>query len=813
MQDLIAENLEFLYGESTALEILPRLDEIVRRRADSIHAAHGNKKESALSEKDVLLITYADQVREAGEPPLRTLTHILDTHPASIVSGVHLLPFYPYSSDDGFSILDYLAVDPTLGTWDDIARLGNRFDLMFDAVINHVSAQSRWFERFLEDDPIYRDYFITVDGDPDLSQVMRPRALPLLTEFQTARGKRKVWTTFSADQIDLNYRNPDVLLKMLDVLLFYVEQGARYIRLDAVAYLWKEIGTPCIHLPQTHVIIRLIRAVLDEVAPWVMLITETNVPQPENVSYFGDGANEAQLVYNFALPPLVVHTFHTGNVTALSRWAQALAAPSDRVTFFNFLASHDGIGLNPARGILSDGEIDALVAHTQKQGGLVSYKQNADGTRSPYELNVNYLDALSSPNESIETQVSRFIAAQAIMLSLIGIPGIYFHSLFGSRGDRAGAETSGQPRRINRQKLACSDLERDLADFKSLRAQVFKRYAELLRVRRAHRAFHPNGLQHVFPCDEHVFALLRVAPDESERVLCLHNVANTTVTVRLSRHKVGEQWRDLSSGKTHTVDADDVFVFELQPYQMVWALGLEQRDGGTGEQKLEELSEGENAISRVNQSREEARSTYDRISRWYDLLEGGWERKLTDIALRRLEIKEGERALEIGVGTGHSLVALARSVGDSGKAYGVDLSEGMLNVTQSRINKAGLAGRVELRQGDAVALPFSADWFDAVFVSFTLELFDTPDIPVVLQECRRVLRNSGRIAVVSLSKAGGPSRMRELYEWGHLRFPNLLDCRPIYVQRALEEAGFQIAEATRSSLWGLPVEQVAATKG
>jgi sucrose phosphorylase len=314
---------------------------------------------------------------------------------ANVGGGIHILPFYPWTSDDGFSVTDYRKVDSNLGEWKDITSMQNNFRLMFDGVINHISAESEWFKGFLRDDPPYRDYFITVDGDPDLSQVVRPRALPLLTSFNTPSGEKRVWTTFSADQIDLNFKNPEVLFEILDIMLMYIERGATYIRLDAIAYLWKEIGTTCIHLPQTHHLIQLMRCVLDEVAPHVHLITETNVPHADNISYFGDGTNEAQLVYNFALPPLTLHTFHTGNAQVLSNWAKTLTLPSDKTTFFNFLASHDGVGLNPARGILSNEEIDALVNKTLAHGGLVSYKNNSDGSQSPYEMNVNYFDALS----------------------------------------------------------------------------------------------------------------------------------------------------------------------------------------------------------------------------------------------------------------------------------------------------------------------------------------------------------------------------------------------------------------------------------
>jgi sucrose phosphorylase len=397
----------------------------------------------------------------------------------------------------------------------------------------------------------------------------------VLTQFATPSGEKNVWTTFSADQIDLNYHNPDVLLDMLDTLLFYVEHGAEFLRLDAIAYLWKEIGTPCINLPQTHHVIQLVRAVLDEIAPQVKLITETNVPHTENISYFGDGSNEAQLVYNFALPPLVLHTFQTANASTLSRWASKLTLPSNHVTFFNFLASHDGIGVNPARGILGDSEIDALVARAQAHRGLVSYKTNHDGTSSPYELNVNYFDALSDPNanDPLDTQVTRFITAQAIMLSLVGVPGIYFHSLFGSRGWREGPAATGQNRAINRAKFARGVLERELADPMSRRWAVFTRYCQLLRPRTMHPAFNPYSSMRILDIHPSIFSVLRV--DARDRpVLCLHNVSDQLQNVEL-------KLRDLFS--VHDKELADLITDErfdmpatlrLAPYQTLWLTSI-----------------------------------------------------------------------------------------------------------------------------------------------------------------------------------------------------------------------------------------------
>jgi len=532
----IRGHLAHLYGDDVAERILPRLRQLLDKHRSRENAQRLRPRPAQLSERDCLLITYGDQVREPGAAPLRTLAEFADRHLSGVISGIHILPFYPYSSDDGFSVKDYFAVDPALGDWGDIRRLGENFDLMFDAVFNHMSAQSEWFQGFLRGDPRYRDFFVTVEGSPDLSQVVRPRALPLLTGFQSASGPKTVWTTFSADQVDLNARNPEVLLALLDVLLFYVSHGAKFIRLDAIAYLWKETGTPCIHLPQTHRIIQLMRSVLDEMTSRVLLITETNVPHADNISYFGDGTNEAQLVYNFALPPLVLHSIAGGNAGKLTQWAQSLALPSDQATFFNFLASHDGIGINPARGILSEKEIDTLVSRAQAHGGFVSYKHNADGSKSPYELNINYFDALSNPeeHEPIETQVKRFMVAQAIMLSLTGVPGIYFHSLFGSRNDRAGAEASGIPRRINRQKFARADLEGDLAERGSLRSQVLDGFRKLLHQRRSNPAFDPTGEQEVLSLDERVFAVYRRSTDGRHQTLCLHNLSDSAVSLSVA---------------------------------------------------------------------------------------------------------------------------------------------------------------------------------------------------------------------------------------------------------------------------------------
>ncbi len=559
LKQSILDKLRRLYGDEQAIAAYDRLI----ARLNQFPAA-GQSGDLMLSERDALIIAYGDHLWRDGEAPLVTLRQVLQQFKLP-VSGVHVLPFFPYSSDDGFSVIDYYQVDPALGTWQDIRALSEDFRVMFDAVFNHISARSQWFQAFLRGEPPYTDYFITVDPSADLSLVTRPRTLPLLTAFDTVNGRQHVWTTFSDDQIDLNFANPGVLLDMLDVLLFYVEQGAQLIRLDAIAFLWKQIGTTCIHLPETHLVIQLMREVLDMVAPQVIIVTETNVPHRENLSYFGDGQNEAQMVYQFALPPLILHTLRSGDASRLSAWAKTIERVSDRTTFFNFTASHDGIGVRPVAGILADDEIEALVKRTQAHGGFVSYKNNPDGSQSPYELNITYFDAITHPEVTAaqpDLAVDRFMVSQAIMLAFIGVPGIYLHSLVGSQNDLVGVETTGRYRSINRQKLNADALLAELDDPLSLRARVFSRYRQMLAARAAEPAFHPLGGQKVLDMAARVFALERTSPDGKDTVLALHNISDNSISINLPEG----QHRDLISGQV--VGGGDGLM--LEPLQVRW---------------------------------------------------------------------------------------------------------------------------------------------------------------------------------------------------------------------------------------------------
>lgn len=574
----LREHLESLYPPDQAEYALERCVSMLEEFAAAHPKLRTDGQPERVDETDVVLITYGDQIQEPAAPPLQTLDEVLTEQAGDVLTGVHILPFFPYSSDDGFSVIDYTEIDPDLGTWEHVEQLSKHFRLMADFVCNHISAQSEWFSRFKAGEDPYIDYFITVPPDTDLSNVVRPRALPLLTEVETVDGPKHVWTTFSEDQIDLNYATPDLLLDMTGVLLEYVHHGAELIRMDAIAYLWKEIGTSCIHLPETHEVVKFWRTVFDIVAPHVLIVTETNVPHEENVSYFGNGHDEAQMVYQFPLPPLTLHAFHTGDAGVLTEWAAGLDTPSSETTFFNFLASHDGIGVRPAEGLLTPDEVQALIDRTKAHGGNVSYKTNPDGSKSPYELNINYYDALNDPHaaEPLSLQVDRFITSQAILLSMAGVPGIYVHSFFGSRGWPDGVEQTGRYRTINRRRFPRDELERELADEGSRRHQIYTRYSDLIRARASSPAFHPTGAQQMVGENPALFSFIRRAPDGTSWVLCIHNVSDTEQSLNVSLSEIdvdvsaGDTLTDLITGEQVTVAPDEHVRITVPAYGVYW---------------------------------------------------------------------------------------------------------------------------------------------------------------------------------------------------------------------------------------------------
>ena len=549
--------LQRIYGENTGTLALQRIIPLIERFSN-----RRSKKEEYFSQEDVILITYGDSLLKKGEAPLVTLHKFANKYLKGAISNIHFLPFFPYSSDDGFSVMDFHAINPDLGSWDDVVAIGSDFELMFDYVVNHFSSKSEWFTNYLAGKEGFVEFAIEVDPSTDLSQVTRPRSLPLLSEYKKVDGSAvHLWTTFSADQIDFNFKSIDVLEKMIEVLLFYVQQGATILRQDAIAYLWKEIGTTCIHLNQTHDMVKLFRAVLDLVAPDVIILTETNVPHDENISYFGDGQDEAQMVYNFTLPPLLFYSFVKEDATFLTNWARGLLLESETNTFFNFTASHDGIGVRPLEGILPLEELHGLIEVVETNGGQVSYKRNPDGSDSPYELNITYVDAILADPDS--TRAEKFLASQAIQYVLPGVPATYIHSILGSRNWSGGVKQTGRARTINRKKLDVEEVLSELNDPNSFRSRIFFPYLDLIKTRKEQAAFHPNAGFEILDIDPKLFAIKRCFEDQT--IYALTNISSRGVPASLSGDDISSQMVDLISGeKINTAS------FSLRPYQFVW---------------------------------------------------------------------------------------------------------------------------------------------------------------------------------------------------------------------------------------------------
>ena len=559
--NMIKESLGFIYDETDASKAYEDVVSLINGYKERIES-----EPYLLSQKDIILITYGDQIFHEGETALATLKRFLDEYVEDYINTVHILPFYPYSSDDGFSIVNYKGVCPLMGSWRDIKALSKDHRLMFDGVINHLSQLSEWFNKYLSNHPDYLEFFTELDPSTDLSDVVRPRTTPVLSEFTDDEGKkRSVWTTFSRDQVDLNYANYKVLLKVLDVLLFYVEKGASLLRLDAIAFIWKEIGSSCVHLPETHELIQLMREVIHEVAPEVLIITETNVPHDENISYFGKGDDEAQMVYNFALPPLLAFSILKGDTKKLTKWAKTLKLPSDKVCFFNFTASHDGVGVRAVSDILTEKEMGYLVNTCLEHGGLVSYRAVGDSEeKAPYELNCSYIDILTHPGDPNSLRVKKMILSQAVTLTMPGVPGVYFHSLVGSQSYHEAVRKTRRNRSINREKLNFDNIKEELMDENGLRNNIFKRYKQLISIRTNEKAFDPYSTFEFLDINSNIFAIKHYPKDDSEYIITVSNFADKAVEVDLGKHMDGRTM-DIISHKLYEESR-----FKMNPYDILW---------------------------------------------------------------------------------------------------------------------------------------------------------------------------------------------------------------------------------------------------
>lgn len=521
------------------------------------------------SEHDAVLITYGNSIVDGQHKPLDLLHDFLLRKMKGVVNGVHILPFFPYTSDDGFAVTDYRAVNPELGGWADIRRIADAFHLMSDLVLNHVSSQGPWFNAYRQGQAPFDRYFFEASPEDDLNEVVRPRTTPLLQEIETPNGTKHVWCTFSHDQVDLDFRNPEVLIEMLRIIRLHIDNGVRILRLDAVAFLWKEIGTSCIHLRQTHAVVQLMRLLCDFATETVVLLTETNVPRTENLSYFGN-RNEAHMVYNFPLPPLILHAMQSGSAKYLHRWQAAMPPAQLGCAYLNFTASHDGIGMRPADGVLPAQEKARMIETVQAAGGLVSMRSLPGGGQEPYELNSSFFEAMRQTFKGEDDHhIARFLCSQTIVMSLEGIPAFYIHSMLATPNDHAAVERRGMNRAINRHRWDYPALLERLEDPESTQSVVLKLMSDRLKLRAQQQAFHPNATQFTLTLDDRIFGLWRQSLDRAQSIFALHNVSDEELRIAPSTVNLieGETWLDLLTGEEIDAAGDEI---AFAPYQCRW---------------------------------------------------------------------------------------------------------------------------------------------------------------------------------------------------------------------------------------------------
>ena len=568
----LTENLRTLlasiYPEENAEDLARRAIQAYWGGATAPRKRARQPSNTLWSERDSIVIAYGNSIVDGVHKPLDILYDFLSEHLLGTVNGVHILPFFPFTSDDGFALTDYETVNSALGDWSDINRIAGRFKLMSDLVLNHVSSQSAWFNDYRQGHEPYKNYFVEVDPDADLSMVVRPRAAPLLREVETPGGMRHVWCTFSHDQIDLNFANPEVLFEFLRIMRLHIDHGVRILRLDAVAFLWKRLGTTCIHLPETHAIIRLMRVLADYSVEPIVLLTETNVPNFENLSYFGN-RNEAHVIYNFSLPPLLLHALLTGSSRYLNAWQMAMPPAQLGCAYLNFTASHDGIGLRPAEGLIPPEDVGMLVETVRGFGGLVSMR-SANGAQSPYELNVSLFDALKgTANGPDGRQFDRFLCSQTIVMALEGVPAFYIHSLLATANDIEAVERTGVNRAINRHRWDYDTLKALLSDPGSIHAMVLSEMKRRLDIRACQPAFHPNGTQFTLQIEERAFGVWRQSLDRSQSIFAIANVSAEPISISALAINLieGDSWVDLLSGdEVRSATTEIAFA----PYQCRW---------------------------------------------------------------------------------------------------------------------------------------------------------------------------------------------------------------------------------------------------
>ena len=524
------------------------------------------KKKKSISEKTTLVICYGDSVYSEKKKLIRVFQSFFQKKLKNYFNTIHFLPFYPSSSDSGFAVKDHYKVDNKLGNWLDIKNISKSSNIMADMVINHSSARGLWFKNFLKKKEPGKDYFLTVDSKFNTSKVVRPRDHKLLKKINIFKKSDYLWRTFSPDQIDLNFRNPSVLIQFIKIMIHLINNGVTIFRLDAIAYLWKENGTKCINLKQTHEIIKLLRNISNLLNIQTTIITETNLPENENLSYFGKN-DEANWIYNFSLPPLLIHAFLFENSSYLNKWSKNLPNTKNENCYLNFIASHDGIGIRPTEGLLNKKTLNNFLARLKKNGSKFSYRKVQNKVKKVYEANITVFNALkkSDYDQKGKFNLERYISAHAIMISFEGIPAIYFNSLFGTSNDEAKFIITGNNRDVNRYRWNLKNITSKLKNNESKQSIFYNKLCNLLNIRRKQKAFHPNAKRLNLNFGPKIYGFKRISKDRKQTIICITNISSQNQKIKV--HKENLKFRNLINSKTKIVNKQFLL---LDPFETIW---------------------------------------------------------------------------------------------------------------------------------------------------------------------------------------------------------------------------------------------------
>ena len=558
-----------LHSEEEMTSLWSRLLQIV----DTNHVKGDSNEvdlDSIWDASSVVLITYPDAIYRKDESTLKTLAEFVDNRLGNLSSIIHILPFLPSTGDGGFAVANHEKIEDLFGNWDDLKKLSINHKLMADLVLNHVSASHPWVQQFINSKDPGSSYIVSSSKVDIWNKVIRPRNSSLFTNIKTNNGIKNVWTTFGPDQIDVDWRNSNVLLEFLKLLSRYIENGAEWIRLDAIAFIWKEPNTTCLHRKEVHLIVKILNICLKMIKSSGVLITETNVPENENLSYLLDG-NEANLAYNFTLPPLLLEAIYTGKTDLLENWLSNWNELPKNTSLLNFTSSHDGIGLRALEGIMNDDRVHNLLVESEMRGGLVSHRRLSNGEDLPYELNISWWSAMSHNGSDITLfQSERFLLTQVFTLSLKGVPAFYLPSILASPNDLDSFRKTGRRRDLNREKFEASSLLEVLKNFDSPASKNISYLTHIVKVRSRLKAFHPEANMKCISTNiDNCIIIQRGLDEESIYIFC--NMSNKCLNISplnyfvLSESFSNKRLLDNITGTYYNTD-----IFQLNPYQVVW---------------------------------------------------------------------------------------------------------------------------------------------------------------------------------------------------------------------------------------------------